>query len=209
MSAPDSRRVPRDQVGTIVKAVYAEAERIDWEHLPGSARTAQYDKWVTDPDVGGVLTLYMSVENARSWLKDGPMKEFGRAKLGAGRYAKYGTQTGPTPEQLIAHVLGSEATLVEGSLGVKPMHCHATLDSSKTLVVWDIAQNFRHLVWAGLNHIAERPDEAVSVVMLESLEHPVTKADREWHARIAKRCSMTVSYYRMVSHRSPEGGDGG
>ena len=134
MSAAESRRVPKDQIDGVVKALYAAADRLDWEHLPASNRTAQYDDWVTDPEIGGVLTKYMSSENARSWIKDGPMKEYGRARLGAGRYARFGTSVGPTAEQLVQHALGSDAAVVDNSKGVKPFHCLAKMDGATTYV---------------------------------------------------------------------------
>src|SRR4051812_10617052 len=108
MSVSESRRVPRNQVESVVKALYAAADRLDWEHMTTNARTAQYDEWVTVPEIGGVLTGYMSSENARSWIKDGPMKEYARAQLGAGRYAQFGSTKGPTAGQLVTHALGEE-----------------------------------------------------------------------------------------------------
>jgi hypothetical protein len=205
MSTSDSRRVPRGQVEPVVKALYAAADRLDWEHLPASARTNQYDEWVNDAGIGGVLTKYMSSENARSWIKDGPMKEYGRARLGAGRYAKFGSSVGPTPEQLVTHALGNGATVVGDSVGVKPFHCMATMDGVTTYVAWESAKNFRHLVWASINHLADRPSHGVCIIILESLEHPTTQSDKTRHARIAERCSITVKYYRAALRRLADG----
>ena len=106
MSRYDSRRVPQEQIDSVVKALYADADRLGWEHLSPQQRTAQYDQWVTNPAIGGVLTTCMSSENARSWIKDGPMKEYGRARQGAGRYARFGSADGPTAGQIAAHALG-------------------------------------------------------------------------------------------------------
>lgn len=204
MSAQESRRVPRDQVESVVKALYAAADRLDWEHLAPGGRTSRYDDWVIDPEIGGVLTKYMSSENARSWIKDGPMKEYGRARLGTGRYAKFGTSTGPTPRQFVAHAVGDDAEVIEGSIGVKPFHCLATRDGQTTYVTWDSAKNLRHLVWAAINHLADHPHNAACIVLLESLEHPSTAADKTRHARIADRCSIAIKHYRAASR--PTGG---
>lgn len=208
MSAAESRRVPRDQVESVVKGLYAAADRIDWEHLSASARTAQYDEWVSAPDIGGVLTGYMTSENARSWIKDGPMKEYARARLGAGRYARFGSTNGPTAGQLVAHVLGEEAELVETSAGVKPFHCLGVMSGSATYITWGTAQNLRHLVWACINHLASHPTHEGCVVILESLEHPTTQAAKTRHGRIAERCSITFKYLRLSAPR-PSGLAGG
>ncbi|MFC8501259.1 hypothetical protein ACFUC1_02795 [Pedococcus sp. NPDC057267] len=205
MNASQSRRVPRDQIESVVKALYAAADRLDWEHLPPSARTNQYDEWVTDTEIGGVLTKYMSVENARSWIKDGPMKEYGRARLGAGRYARFGSSTGPTPRQLVAHALGNDAVTVDGSVGIKPFHCLATIDGATTYLAWDSAKNLRHLIWASIDYLADHPSNAACVIVLESMERPTTQAERRRHARIAERCSIPIKYYRAAQRPSGSG----
>lgn len=201
MSTPDSRRVPRDHVDSIVKALYAAADRLDWEHLPASARTAQYDDWVSDNEIGGVLTKYMSTENARSWIKDGPMKEYARARVGAGRYAKFGSVRGPTVAQLVSHALGPDAQVVANSEGIKPSHCLAKVDDAAIYVAWGTAKNLRHLVWATINYLAGQPEHKACVLILESLEHPTPQAEKTRHARIAKRCSIELKYYRVAGGR--------
>lgn len=206
MSAAESRRVPKDQIDGVVKVLYAAADRLDWEHLPASYRTAQYDDWVTDHEIGGVLTKYMSAENARSWIKDGPMKEYGRARLGAGRYARFGSSVGPTAEQLVRHTLGSESVVLDNTTGIKPFHCLAKVEGATTYVVWDAAKNLRHLVWSTLNHLASNPSHEGCVVILETLDHPVTRGAKTHHKRIAERCSIAIRYYR-VAPRQPKGGE--
>lgn len=201
MSVPESRRLPRNQVDGVVKALYAAADQLDWEHLPASNRTAQYDSWITDPEIGGVLTRYMTSENARSWIKDGPMKEYGRARLGAGRYAKFGTTVGPSSEQVVRQALGEESALVPNSEGIKPFHCLATMDQTTAYIAWDTGKNLRHLVWATINHLASHPDHKACIVILESIDRPTVRADRIRHERIADRCSIEIKYYRVVPRR--------
>jgi hypothetical protein len=205
MSAAESRRVPKDQIEGVVKALYAGADRLDWEHLPATNRTSQYDDWVTDPEIGGVLTKYMSSENARSWIKDGPMKEYGRARLGAGRYARFGSAIGPTADDVVKHALGSDAAMVVNSQGVKPFHCLTKVDRTTTFVVWDAAKNLRHLVWATINHLASNPTHEGCIVILETLDHPITHAEKTRHQRIAERCSIAIKYYRVASRQSTGG----
>lgn len=201
--SPDVRRFPpQDQLQSVVRAIYADADRLGWKHMSAQRRTAQYDQWVTDPNIGGVLTGYMSSENARSWIKDGPMKEYARAGQGAGRYAKFGSTQGPTADQVVAHALGGEAVIVDGSVGVKPFHCVAK-DSRGGLVyvTWGEAKNFRYLVWACLSYFAENPDARASVVVTETMAEPTTAADKTRHAAIARRCSIELKYYRAESRK--------
>ena len=74
----------------VVKAIYGDADRVGWQTLPLPDRTRAFNEWVEDDRIGGVLTQFMTPEQARSWIKDGPMKEYARALRGAGRYAAHG-----------------------------------------------------------------------------------------------------------------------
>ncbi|MCV7356367.1 hypothetical protein [Mycolicibacterium fluoranthenivorans] len=202
----DSRRVPRDQLDSVVKALYDAAHRIDWGYLPPSARTTQYDEWVKDAEIGGVLTQYMSSENARSWIKDGPMKEYGRACLGAGRYAKFGGSPSATPEQLVTHALGARASVITNSYGVKPFHCLAIADGVTTYVSWESPKNLRHLVWASINYLADHPQDTACIILMETMERPIPQADKVRHSRIAGRCAIKITYYQ-AAHRRPLDGE--
>src|SRR4051794_25912559 len=112
MSPRDAGLLPRQQQDDVVAAVYADANELDWEHLALVARTRQYARWLADPRVGGILTQYMTMEQARSWLKDGPMKEYHRARRGAGRYARLGQSGGTGPDQIVKHALGDRWTVL-------------------------------------------------------------------------------------------------
>lgn len=207
MTSNDPRRIPRDQVKSVVTALYAAADRLDWEHLSANARTDLYDEWTTDSEIGGVLTKYMSSENARSWIKDGPMKEYGRARLGAGRYAEFGSSAGLTPESVVTRVLGPTAQIIPNSFGVKPLHCLAEAKGATTYVAWDAAKNLRHLVWAAVNHLSIHTGHTAVVVLLETLSHPITQSEKVRHSRIAERCSITIAYYRVATSRPTRGAD--
>src|SRR4051794_32064006 len=99
MTRPRRDKVlPPEQLVGVVGALYADAEAMDWEHQSLAERTRQYARWTRDARVGGVLTRYMTAEAARSWIKDGPMKEYPRARRGAGRYAEFGHAMGTGPE---------------------------------------------------------------------------------------------------------------
>lgn len=207
MSRADSRRVPADQIDSVVKAIYADADRLGWAHLPPQERTAQYDKWVVDPEVGGVLTAHMASETARSWIKDGPMKEYARAQQGAGRYARFGSSQGLTAKQVVAHALGLEARVVPGSQGVKPFHClGVSPDGAQAYVAWGEPKNFRYLIWACLQHVGRNPRARVIIVVTETMSDHTTASEKTKQERIAARCGVELKYYRTArSRRSTEG----
>lgn len=203
MSASELRRLPTEQVESVVKALYADADRLGWEHLAPAMRTAQYDKWVTSDEIGGVLTSFMTSENARSWIKDGPMKEYSRAVQGAGRYARFGSAHGPSALQIAVHALGASAAVIDGTLGVKPFHClvNTTEGNPRTYVAWGSAKNFRHLVWACLVHLADNPGDDATVVVTETMADPTTAATKSRHLAIADRGSLGLKYFRTSAPR--------
>ena len=129
------------------------------------------------------------------------MKEYARAHLGAGRYAKFGSSSGPNASQLVTHALGDEAAIIQGSEGVKPSHCLAQTGAVVTYLVWGTSKNLRHLVWATINHLAGHPEHRACVLILESLEHPTPRSEKTRHSRIAERCSIEFAYYRVATAR--------
>lgn len=208
MSRADSRRVPADQIDSVVKALYADADRLGWAHCPLQQRTEQYDKWVADPDVGGILTQHMASETARSWIKDGPMKEYARAQQGAGRYARFGSSEGLSAEQVVVHAMGHQARVAEGSEGVKPFHCLAyAADGAQTYVAWGEPKNFRYLIWACLQHLGRNPRDNVSIVVTETMSEPTTASEKAQQQRIAARCGVDLKYYRTTSPKRSSEGD--
>ena len=157
----------------------------------------------TDPEIGGVLTKYMSSENARSWIKDGPMKEYGRARLGAGRYARFGTSVGPTARAARPTRSRLGAAVVDNSQGVKPFHCLAKMDGATTYVAWDAAKNLRHLVWADDQPPREQPEpRALHRDLGDAWITPSPRRRRRSHTRIAERCSIAIKYYRVAARAS-------
>jgi hypothetical protein len=187
--------VPPGQLTEVIRTLYATAERLGWEHLPPQERSTQYARWVADPAVGGVLTRYMTSEQTRSWIKDGPMKEFARARRGTGRYAQYGQPSGTGPPNLVQAALGEGWTVVDGSLGDKPSHCRARRDDETAYVTWGTAPNFRHLVWAALRAAVET-DAPAAIVVTETTERPTPEADAAWQRRIAGRCGLRITHLR-------------
>ena len=196
MSTRDKLLPPavREQV---VRAIYADADRLGWQTLPLANRTATFNRWIEDERVGAPLTRFMTPEQARSWIKDGPMKEYGRALRGAGRFAEYGRQGGTGPIDVVRHALGPSATVVEGSVGSKPLHCVGESNGTTAYVAWGDNSNFKNLLWAALRASTLDGLDAHLVV----LEPPGTASPPELvkeQQKLAERCALTVHRMREV-----------
>jgi hypothetical protein len=197
--------VPREQLSTVIAALYEDAERLDWETLSPADRTKTYSRWVEDARVGGVLTRYMTPEQARAWIKDGPMKEFSRAQRGAGRYARFGRPVGTTATDVVRHALGGDAMVSSGTEGVKPFHCLAEIGTRTAYVTWGEARNFRNLLWAALRAAVTDGLES-HIVVTEPPDHPTSTDGAQQHKALAARCGLSVHHMRERVAARPVGG---
>ena len=200
--------LPADQLEGVIAALYADAEAMDWEHQSLAERTRQYARWIHDERVGQVLTQYMTAEAARGWIKDGPMKEFRRARRGAGRYAEFGQASVTGPDDVIRHALGEGWHIVGGRIGVKPFHCEAEHQGQRAFVTWGQAGNFRHLVWAALRWAVDHKGRAV-IVVTDLPERPTPEDEGARHRRIAERCGLEVTHMRERLAPARLGGESG
>lgn len=189
--------LPPEQLARVVQALYEDAERLGWETLPLRDRSRTYSGWVDDKRVGGILTGYMTPEAARAWIKDGPMKEYARARRGAGRYARFGKLAGTTAADVARVVLGDSARVVPSSEGIKPFHCRAQASDNKKIVfiAWGEARNYRNVLWAALRAAVTDGYEA-HIVVMEPPGHNTTVKEAQLHEALARRCQITAHHMR-------------
>jgi hypothetical protein len=197
--------LPDEQLTLVVTALYTDADARGWGSLSLADRSRAYSEWIEDGRVGVILTKYMTPEAARSWIKDGPMKEYSRATRGTGRYARFGRHGGTGPADVAATALGPGAQVVEGSVSVKPSHCLATTASGEVVyIAWDEARNFRSIVWAALRASVEDGYDA-HVVVMEPPGKATTTDDILSHKALAQRCGIEVHHMRERLGERPAG----
>jgi hypothetical protein len=195
-----SRKVSNERhVAGVVKKLFADASLLDWERLTTSEKTAQYATWLEEADVGGVLSDWMSPEEARVWLKDGPMKEFSRALAGFGTYAGLLDDHPRSPRVLVGAALGNEWSIILGSEGAKPLHCDARRDGDLVHLIWGPERDFKHLLWAGLEAGDRRAGVLVRIAVFDTLSHPISRGARSKHKRFCDRCGVDVCHVRLTA----------
>lgn len=192
----ESTNIPVQTRDRVIREVYQQAAAVGWQSLPAATKSAQYDRWVAAPEVGGVLVRFMPEDRIRVWLKDGPLKEYGNATHGLGRYGHLAPRLGPSPAQAAFAALGPGWTIIEGSERTKPLRFRATgSDESCAGVAYGPARKFKDLLWACLVEATEpeAPDR-VMVLVSEPPAEPTPKAEREWHQRLARRCGVELKH---------------
>lgn len=186
--------IPAAQLSAVITAIYRDADSAGWPTLSPQDRSAWYGKWLDDPQVGGILQRYLTPEAARSWIKDGPMKEYANALRGMGRYAAYGRTGGTTHIDIAFVALGQGAVVVPDTAGVKPAHCEATDPSgTRSYLAWGTSSNFRNLLWAALRASVLNGMPA-HVVILEPPGAATPTALVQEQEALAKRCAVSVHY---------------
>lgn len=176
--------------------LYAEAQALRWHLLGGAARTRQYNRWLEEAEIGGLLRRFLPAEEARLWIKDGPMKEYARAMAGLGRWAKYAPPARSGAEAVVCSVCGEGWQPIEGTQGIKPLHCDASDGVSSVRVFWGFSRDFKHLLWAAL--MAEAEGVSTRIGVLEDLERPANEVEKQRHRWFAARCKISVSHVRLA-----------
>jgi hypothetical protein len=193
-----NRLLPTAQHDSVISALYNAADEAGWSDLIPQERTRFYRQWIDDPEIGGILTRFMTPEAARSWIKDGPMKEYANASRGTGRYARFGREGGTGADDVARAALGADATVVEGSQKSKPHRCLVTAAAERdNFVVWGSGENLRNLLWAALR--AEVIDYMPAhIVILEPPGQPTTTAEKRTQRALADRCQLSLHYLPEV-----------
>lgn len=184
-------------VDTVVRKVYADALELDWEHCNQREHTEQYARWLNDPQVGGLLSQWMAPEDQRVWLKDGPMKEFARALAGEGTYALYLTDHPRSPVQLVQRAMGAGWLVVPGTSSVKPLQCDAVMGPQLVRLFWGPAKDFKHLLWAALEHGHRSPMKEARVVVFDSTTRPLSDSEKMKLSQISIRCKIPLTLVRL------------
>jgi hypothetical protein len=187
-TAPNIPTIVRDEV---VKGLYAAADDLDWERLPAKTKTAQYNRWVEDPNIGGLLARF--IPNPHLWIKEVPLKEYARALENMGRFASFTSMHYAPPAEFIAPILGSDWQYVPDSLADKPPHCLATNATTNRYVCWGPPNQFKDLLWAALTAGVKEAGTPAVVLSVRS-EAEIEAGDRRRNERIGERCGIEVKF---------------
>jgi hypothetical protein len=182
-----------DEVETrVVHRLFLDADQLGWAHLSAADRTARYGAWVSDPEVGGLLTAFMTPDQARVWIKDGPMKEWARAVAGVGKHAPLVPKPGVSPLDLVRKALGPDWCVREDSLRIKPLRVGVVRAEEELTFTWGPERDLKHLVWAALQADANGDPTEWVLCVTSPFTKPVPANIRQAQSRIARRCQLRL-----------------
>ncbi len=176
----------------VVKKLFADAHNADWTHLTDGQRSAIYGQWMEDPEVGGRLTQFMSPDRARVWIKDGPMKEYARARYRVGIYAKYVKNSAANVDYLVDRALGAGWQIDPASQKIKPLRVRVRSGDDERYFTWAPSTDLKHLVWAAVRAEAEGDQTPWMLCVVGSFENPTPADEQAQNQRIAARCRLQI-----------------
>lgn len=180
--------VPSDIEEMVVRRMYrALATRA----ADGKTRNAPYDAWIVDPEIGGRLAEFMPPQKVRLWMKDGPVKEYARAREGLTRFAPYVSHPQEPIQEVITRALGPAWSVDPETMESKPLHIAAYAPGQPPLVVaWGPPNSFKEVVWCAIQSQAMGDKRTWILLVTTTPNHPLPPAKREELERIAQRCGL-------------------
>nr|MDT0663553.1 hypothetical protein [Micromonospora sp. DSM 115978] len=186
--------------------IYIDMRSIGWDELSARERTRQYDLWVSDPEIGGVIANFK--DDPRHWIKDGPVKEWPRAKIGHGSYARLlegdhdpGVERRRLAEKIVRRALpgwvADTETIVEKPMRMTVYPPKDDEGHASRVIAWANAENFKHLLWAALEAAESEDHRPWLIAVTETFEKPVAADTKELHRRIARRCRLQVEHIEL------------
>ena len=185
-------RIPATVERTVVAKLYSQAESLEWSDLTPKKRSAQYDKWLEDPEIGGKLVQYLTPAAARVWVKDGPMKEWTRARNGVGKYASFVSGSSSVLQKIVRKALGEDWDIRPETLKVKPLRAVASCGGNEAVITWAPPNGLKHMIWAALAASASGDSRDWTVCVTETLTNPTPENERQWHRRLADRAGLKL-----------------
>ncbi|MBW8481901.1 hypothetical protein [Actinomadura parmotrematis] len=184
----------------VAALLFEQAEKVHWPSLSLQQRTEMYNQWVQDPQIGGRLTEFMPVEQARVWIKDGPMKEFARARFGIGGFAKHVPNPSAAVTDLITSALGNDWEADMDTMAIKPLRLRVySEEGEEAIFAWvDDYNHFKHLVWAALKEQADGASTPWILCVAATFEKPVPEDVKAFHLRVGRRCGLQVVHVKGV-----------
>jgi hypothetical protein len=191
--------LPRHVRDVVLPAVYRKADEVNWQTLSPKSRNDQFTQWVDDPAVGGELANYFTTHGMRVWLKDGPMKEYLRAKRGQGPYARFVPTTYQSADEIVTEACGRDWYIAQGSQGTRPEHCIATNGTSTRYVCWGPTIDFKDLLFAALN----AADETSIIVLLHDPNETISSDRQNKYSELAHRAGAKLTHMALRNIPNP------
>lgn len=190
--------LPAAVVNQLVTKMYRQADEAGWDSMVDSDKSRQYDRWLRDPEIGGVLAKFKPADAARAWLKDVAMRQYSRSLEGFGPFSQLVVSRFKGCSEIVEAACGPGWTLVPGSLSEKPMRCKATNGNEVRLILWGSIANLRQLIWSAISEESGNIEPSLEpvVVLTSKRDDLIDPATIAQHRKVADRAGVRVVHLR-------------
>lgn len=147
-------KIPDSTFKRLKEKLWATADQLCWPTLSDQDKSAFYEQWIRDPDVGGVLSRYLDTGNVRVYIKDTIMKPYGRERI--------------KDFALVAQSLSLAADTAVADTFIKP---HGRRLADGRVICWGLARDWKAIILA----VFERAYLAGGEPWAAVLMHPTGK----------------------------------
>ena len=144
--------VPAHIRSSVRERLWAIADHISWESLPARSKTAYYEGWARDPQIGGILEHYMDRHRVRVYLKDTIMKDHGHSLM--------------ADESRVFRVLNIDNNAPIAETYVKP---HGRMLSDGKIICWGRADDWKNVLMAVHERSTEHSGKPFAAVLAFAL----------------------------------------
>ena len=134
----------------IKRTLWGVADELNWPTLSDPQKSALYEGWIRDEQVGGVLSRYLNPGSVRVYIKDTIMKPYGRERI---------KDCAP-----ILRLLGLPNDLIVAETYIKP---HGRRLTDGRVICWGLSRNWKTILFSAFEraHVA-RPGVPFAAVMM-------------------------------------------
>ena len=166
-------KIPEEVFKKIKDRLWAQADKDGWMSLSDPERTAFYEHWSTDKQVGTVLGRFMDAAQVRVYLKDTIMKPYPRERT---------SNAAPILEAL--GLSDSELSIKEYK---KP---HGRMLFDKRVVSWGEADNWKSVLLAVYERAYRDVGRPYAAVLLRGVGKMAQPDERALVEDLAKRLEI-------------------
>ena len=124
-------KVPDAVLRNMQEQLWAVADEVGWPTLSDVQKSAQYETWIRDDTIGGLLSRYLDHANVRVYLKDTIMKPYGRERI---------KEFAP-----VSRLLGVPSGVKVAEVYIKP---HGRRLADGKVICWGLSRDWKDILFA-------------------------------------------------------------
>jgi hypothetical protein len=166
-------KIPEQLFANIRDRLWTQGDQKGWLSLSDTQKSALYEQWIADEEVGGVLSRFLDKANIRVYLKDTVMKPYVRERT---KEAKP-----------ILRAVGLTGDEVVAEDYIKP---HGRLLFDRRVVCWGLAKDWKSVLLAAYERAYRNLGKPYAAVLLRSVGKMAQPSEQRMVEDLASRLGI-------------------